>query len=86
MAGCRPPPQYEHLKWHVLVQRHLDARFYERARWVPDNGSGNPIWVRWGYCGDFAALCGCTYVGPAVDQESPYVMPADRGMEEIEHG
>ncbi len=79
--GCYVPPQHGHLKWHV---RRADYGYgdephwvYERAEWVSDNGSGSPIWIRWGYCGDFASLSRGEYVGPALDQETPYV--EDRG-------
>ena len=77
---CHAPPQHAHLKWHVIKRVESDATIYERAQWVPDNGAGYPIWIRWGYCGDFASLCQSSYVGPAVDQDSPYVRPEDGGI------
>ena len=74
--SCFCPPQFAHLKWHTLVCVYdgddIKARVYERAEWVPDNGSGIPIWNRWGYCGDFADLCHAIYVEPHSDQRSTY--------------
>ncbi len=75
MAGCFVPPQHAHRKWHVIRTAYPTAYVYERAEWVADNGSGHPIWVRWGRCGDFATLCSAEYVGPAIDQHAPYARP-----------
>jgi hypothetical protein len=85
---CFVPPQYRHLKWHVikgeLLLRHDDPEyegFYERAEWVNDERNGSTeggYWIRWGYCGDFPSLCHAKYIGPALDQESPYAPIDDR--------
>lgn len=70
--GTVPPAHLYHLKWHILRGIYPNAVFYERSEFVPDNGSGHPIWIRWERrTGDFASLCQAEYVGAAVDQDSP---------------
>jgi hypothetical protein len=80
--SCFVPPQYRHLKWHVIKTNLLPDEpeyegFYERAEWVNDERNGpteGGHWVRWGYCGGFPSLCLAKYIGPALDQESDYVI------------
>lgn len=74
---CFVPPQYRHLKWHIIRMALIDDEptTWERAEWVncPENGpSESGHWVRWGRTGDFPSLCKARYIGPALDQESPY--------------
>jgi hypothetical protein len=82
VSGCRVPPQHRHLRWHVIRGLEYLGAYYERAEWVndPENGpSEGGHWVRWGRCGDFPSLCLADYIGPALDQDSPYV-PIDERL------
>lgn len=77
---CFVPPQHRHLKWHVIrmwLVPEEPPTFYERAEWVncEENGpTQGGHWVRWGKTGDFPSLCKAIYIGPSVDQDSPYTV------------
>ncbi len=87
--SCFVPPQYRHLKWHVIQQQLCPddpdyEGLYERAEWVnyPENGptEDGGHWLRWGYCGDAPSLFLARYIGPALDQESPFRQIDERLM------
>jgi hypothetical protein len=64
-----------------MVLDHDEPTYWERAEWRNDERNGpsqGGHWVRWGYCGDFPSLCKAVYIGPAIDQESPFIIVDDR--------
>lgn len=85
--ACFVPPEYRHIKWHIIRMALVDDEptFWERAEWVncAENGpTEGGHWVRWGRTGDFPSLCHARYIGPALDQDSDFIVVDPRLMYE----
>ncbi len=81
---CFVPSEHRHRRWHLIrstLGNFPYGYFWERAEWVndPENGpTEGGHWVRWGYCGDFPSLCYAVYIGPHIDQASPFYIVDER--------